>query len=82
VALTRPRYQAAVYTNSVAGLKQAVLSVDEKTSTIENTLDRKMAERSGKLASDITASVQPVKTFSKPQLRPEKKIDPGRELQR
>ncbi|UPU37865.1 relaxase domain-containing protein [Geomonas paludis] len=34
VALTRSRYDAAVFTNSVPGLKQAVQVIDMKTSTI------------------------------------------------
>jgi hypothetical protein len=38
VAITRARHAAMVFTNSLAGLKQAVVLVDEKSSTVDNKL--------------------------------------------
>jgi conjugative relaxase-like TrwC/TraI family protein len=49
VAVTRARHDAMVFTNSVAGLKQAVLTVDEKTSTVDNPLQRRLEKGSRQL---------------------------------
>jgi len=81
VALTRAKYQAVVFTNSVPGLKKAVLSVDEKTSTIGSETARKMEGYSEKLDRDTALPIQE-KATGKPQIRVLKQKDPGRELKR
>jgi conjugative relaxase-like TrwC/TraI family protein len=83
VAITRARHEAVVFTNSVVGLKQAVLSVDEKTSTVDN-----------KLLSRIEKGIGVVRerTRTPPNALPQKdkqsemkvpvKVRPGLELKR
>ena len=59
VALTRSRYEAAVFTNSVPGLKQAIQRVDVKSSTITTEmLARQYArQKSSAQARAISPSV-------------------------
>jgi conjugative relaxase-like TrwC/TraI family protein len=82
VALTRARHEAVVFTNSVSGLKKAVLSVDEKTSTIENRLTREIAGFYGKLTRDMATVIKPAREIKQPQVRSVQKFDPGLELKR
>jgi hypothetical protein len=71
-----------VFTNSVPGLKKAVLSLDEKTSTVVNELGARTSGLSRILSRDRGAQVQPVELIRQPEVKPFHKKDPGLELMR
>lgn len=83
VAVTRARYDAMVFTNSVAGLKKAVLTVDQKTSTVENPLRRQLE---GGTLRVVRGPDTPPGLSRQPTRQPEPKLParslPERELQR
>jgi len=83
VAVTRARHEAMVFTNSLAGLKQAVVTVDDKSSTVDNKqlsrLERETRAMQGGLGEAPGVVRQPVK---KPALRAPGKVPPGLELER
>ena len=82
VAVTRARHEAVVFTNSVPGLRQAVLSVDEKTSTVENELGVKIGRLSTRSVMVGEAAVRPVEVSRQPSVRPRIKKEPELELRR
>jgi len=83
VAVTRARHAAMVFTNSLAGLKQAVLSVDEKSSTIGNKLLPGIERSTGALkdrAGNLPAVVR--QQVREPELKLALKVPQGSELER
>lgn len=90
VALTRSRYEVELYTNSLTGLKRAVLSVDQKTSTVGKDLTARVNRFSKCLRSgreDLERAALAIKRPEpKPKLmpavKPVFKADPGLELKR
>jgi conjugative relaxase-like TrwC/TraI family protein len=82
VAVTRARHEVVVFTNSVPGLKQAVLSVDEKTSTVENSLGVKIGRLSARSVTVSDIAVRPVEVTKQLSIRPHIKKEPELELGR
>jgi hypothetical protein len=60
VAITRARYEAMVFTNSVSGLQKTVLSVDEKTTTVDSSLYLKIAALIDKASLHVEQATDPL----------------------
>lgn len=82
VAVTRARYDTMVFTNSIAGLKEAVLVVDEKTSTVDHPLKRRIDIAERQLAEGPLAPPGPDRhQLPEPEVQPPTRKVPDPELE-
>ena len=83
VAITWARHGAMVFTNSLPGLKQAVVSVDEKSSTVGNKLLSRLQRETRAMQG---GPKEPSGVVSQPVRQPEPgvpgRVPPGLELER
>ncbi len=81
VSLTRSRYEASVFTNSVPGLKQAVQVIDRKTSTITKEMLEQQNTRQ-KAPMEVSRVIQSAPTPTPPPTPPRQPLkQPDRELE-